>query len=106
MILFINLCISWSRAALQASYMEAETYGAEPSEYEAMRVAHIFATSGNFHHLQKIKNEFQVPVGTVYWDDGQGGECKFPFLNQEDLRELIGCMPVNVIAEIKHYWYT
>lgn len=100
MILFINLCISWSRAALQASYMEAETYGAEPSEEEAMRVAHVFATSGNFHHLQKIKNEFQVPVGTVSW----GGEV-FPFNSREDLVELIGCIPKTGIAEIKHYWY-
>jgi hypothetical protein len=65
MMMFINLCIHWAGAALTASYMRAESYGAEPSEEEAMRIANIYLTSGTVNHLWMIKDEFHFPIGEV-----------------------------------------
>ena len=55
MITMINCAILWAEAAFNASSAEAELYGADATNGDIMRIANIYLTSGNFHHLQMIK---------------------------------------------------
>ena len=64
MLTFINCAILWAEAAFYASSADAELCGADASNEEVSRIANIYLTSGNFHHLAKIK--FQLDLEERY----------------------------------------
>lgn len=59
MILFINLCIHWAKASLDASYWLAKCAGVEPYPEEAQQVANELLTSKEPKDRGQIAWQFQ-----------------------------------------------
>ncbi len=57
MITLINCAILWAKAALDASYAEAELYGVEPEREDAVRIANLYLVTAAMNHRWMITGQ-------------------------------------------------